>query len=90
MIRALYQRCRLVHADLSEYNVLVSRDGQSAVWAGDRWWGHWGGTLEPRPPVQPACELAVQPACVLAGKGWAAVVEHRVKRWICEPVESSQ
>lgn len=23
MVRALYQRCRLVHADLSEYNVLV-------------------------------------------------------------------
>ena len=23
MVRALYQRCRLVHADLSKYNVLV-------------------------------------------------------------------
>ena len=26
MVRALYQRCRLVHADLSEYNVLVHND----------------------------------------------------------------
>jgi serine/threonine-protein kinase RIO1 len=31
IVRQLYQTCRLVHADLSEYNILVHKVGRLAV-----------------------------------------------------------
>ncbi len=64
IVRNLYQRCKLVHADLSEYNILYHKVRRYGGWAGGVWepW-KWGARTE---------DTRTRPTRLTAVRIWAA------------------